>query len=127
MPTTPCSDDFEGNGTDWTRGDFTRQEAMDKARACHGCPIREACFNGALEESPHTEGIWGGHLWKPGVRKATHMDPLGIESGNMRSVYKWVFFDKGKWRVVKERVSYGSFDNEDEAGRVALALFEEDD
>lgn len=124
--TRPCVEDFAETKRDWTKGDFTRDEAMELARLCHGCPFRQQCLEQAQDESPDVEGIWGGLLWRPGVRKAVAMDPLGIERGDMRSVYKWVLWDRGKWRVYKERRHHGYFADEDEAGRVARALGEAD-
>ena len=124
--TTPCSEDYAGSKRDWTSGELTREEAMELARLCATCPLRQKCLEDAEAESPNTEGIWGGWLWRPGVRKAVRIDPLGIERGEMRSIYKWVLWSRGKWRVYKDRTWHGAFDSEDEAGAVARRLAEAD-
>lgn len=78
------------------------------ATQCSKCPILRACSQRAeaLEEAggPGTvAGVWGGEYWRDGMA----LDPWGTDDDDMRSVYRYVWFDRdrGTWRA--ERVIDG--------------------
>ncbi len=57
---------------------FFSEEIPDIARAktiCHGCPLRDACLQGALERR-EPSGVWGGQLFVNG-----HILPLKRRRG----------------------------------------------
>ena len=58
------------------------------------------------------------------VQISRRMNKLGLKRKNKKSKYKYVFKSGNKWRVAfyldGKYVSFGYYDSEDEAGRVAM-------
>lgn len=77
------------------------------ATMCSGCPAIRACSDLAQRmeaDAPRSvAGVWGGEWYRDGQI----IDPWGDDHDDMRSVYKYVWFDRerGSWRA--ERVVGG--------------------
>lgn len=96
------------------------------ATHCGGCPVIQECSRRAQrmerDDGPGTvAGVWGGEYYRDGLV----LDPWGPESGDMRSIYRYVWFDRdrGTWRaeVVRDgrRQYLASSKSEDKAGAAA--------
>lgn len=125
-PLTPCALDHKLTGREWADDRYrTRAEVQQMATLCGACPFLQGCHARAEAldaAAPGTvAGVWGGLYRRDGVA----LDPWGTDHGDLRSIYRYVWWDKNRhtWRaeVTRDgkRRQLMTTQDEEEAGRAA--------
>ena len=130
MEPTPCQEDFETTGRDWTEVPSSSAEARSMTYQCRNhCPMVEACYRLALEQEGAQHGVWGGLVWRNGkavdpeekayVRRSIHEGVAwdGSKRGE-RGVGMWKAFGVVRFAPGakgRRAVHLGYYETEDEA------------